>query len=155
MPLNKSMPLVRYLRMEWTVFWCIAALVFIVLWMRSYSLRDAITWRYNTPHSIRVISLSGRVSLQLAVEEKQVIIKTYTSTPYEYWGPAFHFDSSDSTPSAVSYFLTNQPPRSLYLPYWVLCIGSVVSAIGTFVCYPFGFLGAFRSILILPLSVTR
>jgi hypothetical protein len=69
----------RWLRITWTAFWGIAALMLSVLWVRSYWWKDAVTIVTKIPTVVN--SFEGTVS-----------INRFSSVPYSGW-------TWDSTPT--------------------------------------------------------
>jgi hypothetical protein len=54
----------RKLRIAWSVFWGLAAVFLIVLWVRSYEWRDRIVIPLRTPRFLRVDSNHGKVEFE-------------------------------------------------------------------------------------------
>ena len=61
----------RKLRIAWSVVWGIAAVLLIVLWVRSYLVWDNSSGRQMTPTTHEVLSIDGRDYLRYAVNNKQ------------------------------------------------------------------------------------
>src|SRR3954470_12360641 len=64
-PDNSKPPLrFRKLRIAWSVFWGLACVLLIVLWVRSYGWEDDLVWvQGSAPNVFAVQSMNGRIEL--------------------------------------------------------------------------------------------
>jgi hypothetical protein len=132
----------RYLRIAWSVVWGLAAVLLIVLWVRSYFWRDPKVIDFSTGRWIHIISMHGRASFAYINNSPFVNkfdpaadyvlgrwlfteVNESTMIPTEFRPPiwnslAFRWDVYDDGVRAI-------------IPYWSLVLASVAFAFAPWV----------------------
>src|SRR5690348_12020121 len=108
----------RNLRIAWSVVWGVVAVLLIVLWVRSYSIGDAVCWLDNSLHRIVAGSNSGCIYLD-----------RITNSPHGSQGNGwsyFHF-----SPTGFTGFRWTSPSGNLGIevPFWFVVTAASSAAI--------------------------
>jgi hypothetical protein len=110
----------RKLRIAWSVFWGLACVLLIALWVRSYWWIEGLTAPISTNRAIQVGTLPGVVAV--GVRHVQESLHTL-QRPVAQWR-ALH-----SGPSQLwGGTMLTQSTSSLYIPYWPLILLSMIFA---------------------------
>src|SRR4051794_37994418 len=112
----------RKLRIAWSVFWGVACVLLIALWVRSYSIGDAVCWLDNSLHRIVVGSNSGCIYLDR-------INDSPNGSPGNGWN-YFRF-----TPGGFTGFRWTSPSGNLgiEIPFWfVVTVASSAAILPSF-----------------------
>jgi hypothetical protein len=102
----------RKLRIAWSVFWGLACVLLIVLWVRSYSWADRVWGRFSDLTGFVLSSYNGRI--QLFLERNLGIFpwRIIYAEPVERTGPPNYFPAVEFPLSRFASFWA--------LPYWLL-----------------------------------
>jgi hypothetical protein len=114
----------RKLRIAWSVMWGIAAIFFVVLWVRSYNVADIFGCNKQRAFGMTAFSAMGR--MMFAPGETQNSLKTlWASLPHNVIHDLKGF--SDGSGFKI---ITDTPPRGpkhvgITLPHWFLVLTAV------------------------------
>ncbi len=114
----------RKLRIAWSVFWGIACALLIVLWVRSYTIRDTCFWPGRN-HAVQINSLLGHANLYLDSRPpgSQFVPFKIEHSPIEG-----RFKTKFDKNLLGFYFGTNRRDLRLDIPFWFLVLGSAMIA---------------------------
>jgi hypothetical protein len=138
MPLDNTKPLLRFrkLRIAWSVFWGVACVLLVALWVRSYSWADFSRCPLGTQKTLGLGSSGGRLFLRtypnnnartFTTDSERTVISLPTG-----WGRK----TSAQRPAAnvklplFSYSSSQPYDADLMFPHWLLvivCIGIAAS----------------------------
>jgi hypothetical protein len=114
----------RKLRIAWSVFWGLASILLIVLWVRSYYFYDTVI---RTNHSVALTIVSNNGVLYLAGSDPS---EGAYSSPPPHGTVTWHRYSLDPNDDMMPGFRWTWSPKykSFQLPHWFAIIISAVVA---------------------------
>jgi hypothetical protein len=115
----------RKLRIAWSVFWGVACVLLIVLWVRSYRLRDEIASLLTPTNGIYFESLEGRTGLHYyhSSDMRNWQSSAESAPVVDYMrdmsGPRFEFEVSGMANGTITHIAA---------PYWLVTTSVAILA---------------------------
>jgi hypothetical protein len=130
----------RKLRIAWSVFWGIATVLLIVLWMRSYGTWDRCFWT-GKYHGRQLNSMLGHVMLVVAELPKQTVPFYIARTPIED-----RFKTSFDKNVLGFYFEHSPRVLRIEVPFWSILLVSITTGAASWIRWKWRF--SLRTLLI-------
>src|SRR4051794_29097381 len=112
----------RKLRIAWSMFWGLACVLLIVLWIRSYTRLDIVT--YRVPGMVNAYSVSGHVGVSTQGDADI----GFPNFPMGWSLKCYSSDAADPFPKNTVKgfaFKTDRDGNHLQVAYWLLAPFSV------------------------------
>jgi hypothetical protein len=128
----------RKLRIAWSVFWGIACVLLIGLWVRSYHTRDFGGVRLTTWQYLRLDSKEGQVNLSVRAFDG-------TADPHRWWRhthtgfPSYDLLNPEGQSVSKNWFqiMRWKDRTEVLIPYWFIALSSVAIASLTWIRWRF------------------
>jgi hypothetical protein len=125
----------RKLRIAWSVFWGLAAVLLIVLWVRSGHTLDRLGWsRTKYGGTIAVTSFDGECEFFFATYNE---LWTGTTHGFNYLTRPEQFASWDPSWTGFAVNGTNNGNHFLMVPYWFLTLAVLLVTATPWICRQF------------------
>src|SRR6185295_18129822 len=115
----------RKLRIAWSVFWGLACVLLIVLWVRSYTIMD---WCYGLPHAGNTFHLQSAHGRAILFERQETAKWEMGSVPLKNCGQELRLPYTGSYSASMISIKALGGNRIATVPLWPLLIGVVLAA---------------------------
>jgi hypothetical protein len=110
----------RKLRIAWSVIWGLAAVLLIVLWVRSYWRTDDLYGPIVWPHGFSIESVNGR--LMIGGGGKEHAITDWDFLSFRFDDPDGDPVDSQFLPPVFSFYFSEESGAYINVPHWFLAL---------------------------------